>query len=166
MWRVLSQEKKLNAPILDEVGLGIPRMPPPYLLDSDHCIAYLQGSHRAYSTVAPRIGSTPAQDLRISVFTAMELTEGPWHSQTAQGYHQARSGLHTLLGWVPLVGINHLVVEEFGRLRALLRRQNQLIGDMDLAMAATALRHGLTLVTHNTRHFRRVPGLQLEDWYP
>jgi tRNA(fMet)-specific endonuclease VapC len=48
----------------------------------------------------------------------------------------------------------------------LLRRQNQLIGDMDLATAATALAHGLMLVTHNTRHFRRIPGLQLEDWYP
>jgi tRNA(fMet)-specific endonuclease VapC len=62
--------------------------------------------------------------------------------------------------------VTPLVIEEFGRLRALLRRRHQLIPDMDLAIAATALAHGLTLVTHNTRHFARVPGLVLEDWIP
>lgn len=34
----------------------------------------------------------------------------------------------------------------------------------DLWIAAHARRHGLILVTHNTRHFVRVPGLQIEDW--
>jgi tRNA(fMet)-specific endonuclease VapC len=33
-------------------------------------------------------------------------------------------------------------------------------------IATTAIVHGLTLVTHNTRHFVRVPGLALEDWIP
>lgn len=34
----------------------------------------------------------------------------------------------------------------------------------DLFIAATALVHGLTLVTHNTRHFQNVPHLAVEDW--
>ena len=34
----------------------------------------------------------------------------------------------------------------------------------DLFIAATALVHGLTLVTHNARHFQNVPDLTLEDW--
>jgi predicted nucleic acid-binding protein len=141
-------------------------MPPPYLLDTDHCIAYLDGTHPAYAVVAPRIAATSAQDMRISLFTVMELAEGPWHSQTYQGYHQVRSALHNFLNWVPLLSPTHLIAEEFGRIRAQLRRQNQLIGDMDLAIAATALSYGLTLVTHNTHHFRRIPGLPLDDWYP
>lgn len=33
------------------------------------------------------------------------------------------------------------------------------------AVAATALAHRATLVTHNTREFGRVRGLGLEDWY-
>jgi tRNA(fMet)-specific endonuclease VapC len=39
------------------------------------------------------------------------------------------------------------------------------IGPHDVLIAATARRHGYTLVTHNTREFIRVPGLLLEDWY-
>jgi tRNA(fMet)-specific endonuclease VapC len=35
---------------------------------------------------------------------------------------------------------------------------------MDTQIAAHALALGLPLVTHNTRHFKRVAGLKLEDW--
>jgi tRNA(fMet)-specific endonuclease VapC len=38
------------------------------------------------------------------------------------------------------------------------------IGPNDLMIAATARAHGLTLVTHNSAEFVRVPGLPLEDW--
>jgi tRNA(fMet)-specific endonuclease VapC len=34
----------------------------------------------------------------------------------------------------------------------------------DMLNAATALVHGLTLVTHNTADYANVPGLTLEDW--
>jgi predicted nucleic acid-binding protein len=42
-----------------------------------------------------------------------------------------------------------------------LRRQGNLIPDFDLLIAATALRHDLTLVTRDTAHFERIEGLQL-----
>ena len=54
--------------------------------------------------------------------------------------------------------------EEFGRVRADLRRQGISVDDMDLLIGATALVYDLTVVTHNTRHFRQIPGLRLEDW--
>ncbi len=38
------------------------------------------------------------------------------------------------------------------------------VNDMDLLIGATALIYDLTVVTHNTRHFRNIPGLRLEDW--
>ncbi len=52
----------------------------------------------------------------------------------------------------------------FGELRADLERKGTTIGAYDLQIAAIALTHDLTLVTHNTREFGRVPNLTLEDW--
>jgi tRNA(fMet)-specific endonuclease VapC len=141
-------------------------MPPPYLLDTDHCVAFLEPTHSGHVSVAQRIAATSAADLRISMFTIMELSEGPWHSQTLSGYHLARATLHNFLAWITVQPLTHLSIEEFGRLRAQLRQQGQMLADLDLAIAATAVGHGLTLVTHNTRHFIRVPGLVLEDWIP
>ena len=52
----------------------------------------------------------------------------------------------------------------FGRTRAGLAKAGNPIGPYDLQIAAIALSHSLTLVTHNTREFSRVAGLHLEDW--
>ena len=54
--------------------------------------------------------------------------------------------------------------EAYGRLRAELARRGTPIGPNDLMIAAIALAYDLTLVTHNTAEFSRVPGLRLEDW--
>ncbi len=54
--------------------------------------------------------------------------------------------------------------EEYGKTRAYLSSMGTLIGPNDLIIAATAVAHGCTLVSHNTREFSRVPGLLLEDW--
>lgn len=45
-----------------------------------------------------------------------------------------------------------------------LHRRGQLIGDADTLIAATALEHGLDIVTNNVEHFGRVPGVILHDW--
>jgi tRNA(fMet)-specific endonuclease VapC len=53
--------------------------------------------------------------------------------------------------------------EQFGRYKALLRREGRPIGDLDLLIAAIAKHHGLTVVTNNTSHFERLPDLTLEN---
>ena len=54
--------------------------------------------------------------------------------------------------------------EEYGKAREHLASVGTPIGPNDLIVAATALGHGCTLVTHNTQEFSRVAGLLLEDW--
>lgn len=56
------------------------------------------------------------------------------------------------------------VAERFGRLQAGLLDTGRPAPGMDLMIAATALVHDLTLVTHNTQDFENVPGLRIEDW--
>ncbi len=56
------------------------------------------------------------------------------------------------------------IIVQAADLYALLRQQGQLIGDMDILIAATALKHDLVMVTENVTHFRRIPGLTIESW--
>jgi tRNA(fMet)-specific endonuclease VapC len=46
-----------------------------------------------------------------------------------------------------------------------LRRRGEPIGDADVLIAASALVHGLTVVTNNEGHFRRISGLDVENWF-
>jgi tRNA(fMet)-specific endonuclease VapC len=57
-----------------------------------------------------------------------------------------------------------LAATTFGVIRVQLETRGIPIGVYDLQIAAIALANNLTLVTHNTREFRRVDGLQVEDW--
>jgi tRNA(fMet)-specific endonuclease VapC len=52
-------------------------------------------------------------------------------------------------------------MKRFGQIRGQLRQTGQLISDFDILIAATALHYDLTLLTHNTRHFSRIPTLKL-----
>jgi predicted nucleic acid-binding protein len=55
-------------------------------------------------------------------------------------------------------------LKEYGVVRASLAEAGRPIGPNDLHIAASALAHDLTLVTHNVREFSRVAGLMIEDW--
>lgn len=50
-----------------------------------------------------------------------------------------------------------------GKIRANLGVKGEMIGDMDILIAATALNHNCILVTKNPKHFQRVPDLQVEN---
>ena len=52
----------------------------------------------------------------------------------------------------------------YGRIRAQLENTGKPIGSMDTMIAAHALSLDSIVVTNNTREFRRVPGLRIEDW--
>ena len=64
---------------------------------------------------------------------------------------------------VEVVDLDEETCRIFAGERARLRSAGMLIGDMDLLIASTALRHGLTLLTNNRRHFERIEGLAIES---
>jgi len=53
---------------------------------------------------------------------------------------------------------------KFGEVRAGLLDAGLTTPEMDLFIAATALAHDLTLVTHNVQDFTHIPGLTIQDW--
>ena len=54
--------------------------------------------------------------------------------------------------------------KKYSIIREYLERKGQLIGNMDLLIAAHALSQNLILVTNNQKHFSKVPNLILENW--
>lgn len=105
-----------------------------YLLDSDWAIEYLRGSDRFVG----RIAALRPLGMGISVITLAELYEGvagdPDRAQRERDLQRFLSGLQ-------LLGVDPEVARIFGEQRNRLRAQGQMIGDLDLLIGATALRH-------------------------
>ncbi len=72
--------------------------------------------------------------------------------------------IETLSQNFPTLAFDSLAARHFGQIRAGLNKAGTPIGPYDLQIAAIARQHQLILVTHNTREFSRVQGLQLSDW--
>jgi tRNA(fMet)-specific endonuclease VapC len=73
-------------------------------------------------------------------------------------------GVMRLIEFLPVESVPPSAAALYGQVRAALERRGEVIGNQDLWIAAHALAAGLTLVTNNEREFRRVPGLQVENW--
>jgi tRNA(fMet)-specific endonuclease VapC len=127
-----------------------------FLLDTDVCSAYLKGDKRVGNRCLQYGGR-----LSISVISAAELYAWTLRSTARAKTHEA---LLAFLSGVPLLTIDDETARMFGELRAQQFDSGRLTPAMDLLIASTALQHGLTLVTHNTKDFVAVPGLTTIDW--
>ena len=125
-----------------------------YLIDSDRVAEFLKGIP---STIR-LISSLPQDELAISLITYGEIYEGIYFGTDPRKHEQ---GFLIFLRLVRVLPLNKRIVKRFAQLRGNLRSQGQMIGQMDLLIAATALTHNLILVTGNKRHFARIPGLNL-----
>lgn len=125
-----------------------------YLVDTDVVANWLKGRR---DEVALFRGLGP-EVLAISLITYGEIYDGIYYGRDPQANERI---FQQFLRWVDVLPLNRTIMKQFARIRGLLRRSGQIIPDPDLLIAATALYHDLTLVTHNTRHFNRVPNLQL-----
>jgi tRNA(fMet)-specific endonuclease VapC len=131
-----------------------------YLLDTDTCSAHLKQKGPVTNRFLQYTGR-----LHISVITWGELLT--W-ARRAQAPPQRLQAVEDLAKDVTLLEIGEEIGEEiarrFGGLRAELLDIGRPTPEMDLWIAATALVHGLTVVTHNARDFAHIPGLPVEDW--
>ncbi len=100
--------------------------------------------------------------IALTTIVAAELYYGAEHSASPA---INRAQVDTFLAPFALLTFDKAAAIAYGALRADLARRGQLIGPNDLFIAAIALSAQVTVVTHNTREFRRVPGLAIEDWH-
>ena len=130
-----------------------------YLLDTNIVSYFVKGV--SGSLVQRMQVGLGAQDIAISAITRAELRYGVG---LMDKFDKRRRRIDLLLKELPALPWGDEAADEFGRLKASLRRNGTPVGDFDTQIAAHALAEDLILVTHNTRHFERIPDLTLEDW--
>ena len=129
-----------------------------FLLDSNVCVEYLRGRNRL---VLSRLASVPPHRVRLCSVVKAELYIGAYRSADTAG-SIARIDAFSLPYYS--LEFDDTSARIQGEIRHHLEQQGLPIGPYDLQIAAIALANGCTLVTHNTREFRRVPQLAVEDW--
>ncbi len=129
-----------------------------YVLDTNTIIYYFKGR----GNIAPNLLAHPPSTIFLPTIVIYELEFGLAMSQAPQ---KPRQQLQTLLKAINILSFGATEARVTARIRASLEKQGTPIGPHDLLIAGTALAQGAVLVTHNTREFQRVAGLQLEDWF-
>lgn len=127
-----------------------------YLLDTNICIFFLRGLYE----VPQRLEQIGRRNCHISEITVGELLYGAACSIQKEKHLRQVNELISLFAVEPI----YPVLPVFADTKAQLRKQGTMIDDFDLLIGATALKHGMVLVTENVKHLSRVPGITLENW--
>jgi tRNA(fMet)-specific endonuclease VapC len=131
---------------------------PRYMLDTDTCSYIMRRSPEA---VIKRLAKVPVEDVCISVITKSELLFGV---EVSPKRKQDEAALAVFLRYVEVLDFPDEASSHYAKIRADLKSRGSMIGANDLFIAAHARSVGLMLVTNNTREFRRVRGLSVDNW--
>ena len=126
-----------------------------YLIDTDWVVHWLHGVER----VKTRVDQLRPEGIGISIISIAELYDGVVGATDPERSERALQDF--LSQGIALVELDVAACRLFARERSRLRRAGTPIGDFDLMIGATALRHNLTLLTNNRRHFQRINGLTI-----
>ena len=129
-----------------------------YLLDTNICIYAMKNSYPALSR---KLFTIHPDEIFISSITVGELEYGCAKSKWGD---RSRNVINLFVSAYTVLPFEREDAALFGRLRAELAKAGTPIGPYDIQIAAHGLSRGLTIVTHNTDEFRRIPNLKLEDW--
>jgi len=131
-----------------------------YLIDTSVFVAMERG---LLDLAAIEAHSGPVE-MSLSAITASELLHGVHRADSARRRTTRGQLVEGILARFPVLPIDLQVARVHATLWADLRARGTSIGAHDLLIAATALAHGLRIVTRNVRDFERIEGLALEVW--
>ena len=129
-----------------------------YLLDTNICIFLM---NKKPVRVLEKLKGCIDSGVHVSSITVAELQYGVYNSEYIE---KNRISLLKFLTPFNILHFDDLDAEQFGKIRADLKKRGQIIGPYDMLLAAQALAKNLTLVTNNTKEFKRIKNLKIEDW--
>jgi tRNA(fMet)-specific endonuclease VapC len=125
------------------------------LLDTDHCIVILRRQLDLREHVSPD------DELATTAISVAESTHGAIRSQHKD---DNLACLEVLLSALSILPFDEAAGRRFGVLKAELEARGEPLDDLDLQIASIAIETNSALLTNNTKHFKRVSGLQLINW--
>lgn len=129
-----------------------------YCLDTNTVIYFLKGR---YPELQRKLLEHRPDQLVVPEIVRAELLTGVAKSDRPQ---RSLSLVNTFLEPLSLLPFSGSAVEHYANIRAELEAKGTVIGPNDLIVAAIARANSATLVTHNIKEFKRVPGLAVVDW--
>jgi tRNA(fMet)-specific endonuclease VapC len=127
------------------------------LLDTDTVIALLRG----HAAITQKVRALPAKSLAVSSVTHYELLVGVEKSRDSE---KNRRLLDDALAPFVILAFDETAALEAAKVRASLEKKGNGIGPYDTLIAGHALALGVKLITANTKEFRRVHGLKVDNW--
>ena len=128
------------------------------MLDTNICIAIIK---RKPPQVLKRFSAYRVGEIGISWATLAELEFGVAKSQHLE---RNQTALDEFVLPLEIANFDREAARAYGRVRAMLETKGTPIGALDMMIGAHALALGVTLVTNNTKEFRRISGLNVVDW--
>jgi predicted nucleic acid-binding protein len=133
-----------------------------YLLDTNVLSEVLR--KRPEPRVVERLREVAPGAVFTSVVCLTELRYGAKRRAAGDGLWERIA--REVLGRVRILPLGEAEALKAGDLLAALEAAGQPFGVEDVLIGATALVGSLTVATRNVRHFRRLPGLAVESWWP
>lgn len=129
-----------------------------YLLDTNICVFFLRGMLNLDIIIREK----GLENCYISEITVFELRFGAENSKNPKKAHLVVDKFIQGLTIIPIYGCAKKYAEEKVRLR---KNGTPIHDEFDLLIGVTASENQLTLVTDNTKDFKNIEGLYLENWY-
>ena len=129
-----------------------------FLLDTDICIYIIK---KEPQKTLVRFKQHPPKNVFISSVSVFELLYGVEKSQKREKNRQA---LALFLHPLTIVPFDDSAASVAAKICATLEQEGQPIGPYDIQIAGVAISREMTLVSNNDKEFKRVKGLNLENW--
>lgn len=133
---------------------------PTYLLDTNALSELVRNPGGSVAAVYRLKARDPESTLLTSIIVACEVRYGVAKNYSAWVEQRANE----VLTRIPVEALSIGADDAYALIRADLERRGQVIGQNDMLIAAHALALDAILVTDNVREFKRVKGLQIENW--
>jgi tRNA(fMet)-specific endonuclease VapC len=130
------------------------------VLDTNAVSALMKGT----PAVVARLARTSPADVSVPQLVLAEIVYGIERLPRSKRRTRLQARFDLVKAGLGRAEWSDAVSEAFGRIKSFLESRGQRIEDFDAAIAAHAVAAGAKLVTADTDHRVRVPGLRVEDW--